>query len=49
MRSVSTRNEIQLGKYEYCSPISAVSPLNMYSSGEAARSSTHPVPVVVNI
>ena len=34
--STSTRNEIQLGRYEYCSPTSAVSPLYMYSSGLAA-------------
>ena len=32
----------------YCKPTSAESPLYMYSTGLAARSSTQPVPVVVN-
>ena len=43
----SPRNEIQLGRKEYCDPTSAVSPLYMYSSAEASASLIQPVPVVV--
>src|SRR5690348_16778703 len=46
-RSLSTRNDNQLGRYEYCMPTSAVSPLYMYSSGSTALRLTQPVPVVV--
>ena len=44
---LSTRNEIQLGRYEYCVAAIAVSPPSMYSSESTAAGSTHPVPVVV--
>ena len=43
----STRNEIQLGRYEYCMDTSAVSPPYMYSSESVTFRSTQPVPVGV--
>src|ERR1700743_2047243 len=45
--SLSTRNDNQLGKYEYCMLTIAVLPLYMYSSAEASASLIQPVPVVV--
>src|SRR3954470_3296753 len=46
-RSGSTRNEIGLGRYEYCMDTSAVSPAYMYSRESTALLLTQPVPVVV--
>jgi len=43
----STRNEIQLGRFEYWRPARAVSPPCRYSIELAALGSTQPVPVVV--
>src|ERR1700730_9526877 len=46
--SLSTRNESQLGRNEYCMLTIAVLPLYMYSSAEASPSVIHPVPVGVS-
>ena len=45
--SLSTRNDSQLGRNEYCMLTIAVLPLYMYSSAEASASLIQPVPVVV--
>src|SRR6478736_7267714 len=45
--SLSTRNDSQLGRNEYCMLTIAVLPLYRYSSAEASASLIHPVPVVV--
>src|ERR1700754_304278 len=45
----SARNEIQLGRKEYCDPTIAVSPLYISSSDRAATGLIHPVPVVGTI
>src|ERR1700682_3268322 len=45
--SLSTRNDNQLGRNEYCMLTIAVLPLYMYSSAEASASLIQPVPVVV--
>jgi hypothetical protein len=45
--SLSTRNDNQLGRNEYCIDTIAVSPLYMYSSAPASASLIQPVPVVV--
>ena len=42
----SARNEIQLGKYEYCIAAIAVSPPLTYSSGTVDDGGIHPRPVV---
>src|ERR1700750_2439653 len=47
--SLSPRNEIQLGRKEYCDPTIAVSPLYIISSDRAATGLIHPVPVVGTI
>ena len=47
--SRSPMNEIQLGRYEYCIPIRAVSPLYIISMARAATGLIHPVPVVGTI
>jgi hypothetical protein len=45
--SLSTRNDSQLGRNEYCIDTMAESPLYMYSSAPASASLIQPVPVVV--
>src|SRR6476659_705556 len=45
--SLSTRNDSQLGRNEYCMLTIAVLPLYMYSSADASASLIQPVPVVV--
>src|ERR1700752_4992435 len=45
--SLSTRNDSQLGRNEYCMLTIAVLPLYMYSSAVASASLIQPVPVVV--
>ena len=45
--SLSTKNDSQLGRNEYCMLTIAVLPLYMYSSAEASASLIQPVPVVV--
>ena len=45
--SLSTRNDSQLGRNEYCIDTIAVLPLYMYSSADASASLIQPVPVVV--
>src|SRR5258705_737009 len=45
--SLSTRNDNQLGRNEYCMLTIAVLPLYMYSSAAASASLIQPVPVVV--
>src|SRR6201991_3401923 len=47
--SLSPRNEIQLGRKEYCDPTIAVSPLYIISSARAATGLIQPVPVVGTI
>src|SRR6202453_1176509 len=44
--SLSTRNDSQLGRNEYCMLTTALSPLYMYSSADASASLIHPAPVV---
>jgi hypothetical protein len=44
---LSTRNEIQLGRKEYWTATTAVSPPYMYSSGSTRAGLSQPVPVVV--
>ena len=45
--SLSTRNDSQLGRNEYCIDTIAVLPLYMYSSDDASASLIQPVPVVL--
>src|SRR5271168_5651096 len=45
--SLSTKNDSQLGRNEYCMLTIAVLPLYMYSSAAASASLIQPVPVVV--